>query len=555
MSKLPSYVIVLVFILSCAGFPTAASSQTKTQKKVPTSTVSGRVTIHGKGAAGIVIGIRSSDFSQPPAPGFRGTTDPDGNYQVTDIPAGSYQVSPLTPVYVAADTLVSRARAKMLLLAEGEEVQGIDFSLVRGGVIAGKVTDADGRPVVEERLTIVPAEQNNQPQQISASGAQTDDRGIYRIYGLAAGRYKISVGVGENGPTGFVTFGRSTYRQTFYPDATDADDAKVVEVSEGTEATNIDITVGRSLPAFSASGKIVDGDSDLPVSGLRVGLRRVVKENNTPMMMGPFSASNALGEFRLENLTSGKYSIFVLPQPGGEQRADAVTFDVIDQDVTGLLVKTVKGLSITGNVVLDGVYDKGTMEKLAQLRLAAFVRSESESSMFSQESPISLDGSFRIAGLAPGIASFSLRNPSRPSVNFAIVRTERDGIVQPRGVEIKAGEQVTGVRVIVSYGTGSIRGEVKLENGELPQGGRVVVWIKKPGETVSTFRPYNTDSRGRFLIEGVAAGTYELNVNVYIPGRRGPIPAKQNVIVSDDAVSNVTVSVDLKASPGPIPSP
>src|SRR5882672_3799653 len=103
MSRLSRYAIVLGLALTCAGFPAAASSQTKTQKKTATSSVSGRITIHGKGASGIVVGIRSSDFSQRPLPALKATTDQDGNYQITNIPPGNYQVWPMAPSYVVAD--------------------------------------------------------------------------------------------------------------------------------------------------------------------------------------------------------------------------------------------------------------------------------------------------------------------------------------------------------------------------------------------------------------------------------------------------------------------
>jgi hypothetical protein len=122
-------------------------------------------------------------------------------------------------------------------------------------------------------------------------------------------------------------------------------------------------------------------------------------------------------------------------------------------------------------------------------------------------------------------------------------------------VELKAGEETTGLKIIVSYGTGSIRGEVKVENGPLPQGGRVVVWIKRLGDTGSNFRPYNLDARGHFLIEGVAAGSYELNVNANIPGRRTPPSAKQPIEVSDGTVNDVVVTLDLKSNPEQLPNP
>jgi len=559
MSTFPRYAIILAFVLSCAGFQTKASSQAKTQKKTPTSSVSGRITIHGKGAPGIVVGIRSSDFSQQPPAALKATTDQEGNYQITNIPSGNYQVSPMAPTYVVADLVWSTARGKTLLLAAGEDVQGIDFSIVRGGVIAGRVTDADGGPVIEERLTIVPEDQGNPRGQTSppvvAGAFQTDDRGMYRIYGIPAGRYKISVGVAEQDVSANIRFGRVVYKRTFYPDATDPDAAKVVEVHEGTEATNIDITVGRNLPSFAASGKVVDGESGQPVINVTLGLRRVVNGREAGVM-GLFTASNSQGEFRLENVTPGKYVVFISPQAGSEVRADVVPFEVIDQDVTGLLLKTLKALTITGNVTLDGAYDKSVFAKLAELRLQAYVRIETAYAGSSQESHISADGSFRFGGLAPGTVNFLLTTQDgRTPVSFTILRVEREGVVQPRGVELKAGEETTGLKIIVSYGTGSIRGEVKVENGPLPQGGRIVVWIKKLGDTESNFRPYNLDARGHFLIEGVAAGSYELNVNANIPGRRTPPSAKQPIEVSDGTVNDVVVTLDLKSNPEQLPNP
>jgi len=535
----------------------AANSQSKTQKKTPTSGVSGRITIHGKGAAGIVVSIRNSNFSRQLAPAPKATTDQDGNYRITDIPAGNYQVSPLAPAYVAPDLFSPPAGGKTLLLGEGEDVQGIDFSLVRGGVITGKVTDADGQPVIEELLTIVPQEQANPRGQMSplsmAGGFQTDDRGIYRIYGIPAGRYKVSVGVADDGRAENVR--PVMYKRTFYPDASDPVDAGVIEVTEGTETKNVDITVGRSLPSFAASGKVVDGETGQPVMGLRFGLRRIVNEREAEFT-NLFTASNSQGEFRLENVPPGKYMVFIYPQPGSEGRADAVPFEVIDQDVTGLLVKTLKGLTITGTVVLEGTYDKSVLAKLAQLRLQAYVRDETAYSGSWQDSPINADGSFRIGGVGPGTANFSLRSQDRsPLMAFAILRVERDGVVQPRGVEIKVGEQNNGVKIFVSYGTGSIRGEVKLENGPLPPGGHIVVLIKKVGDTESNTRPYNLDMRGHFLIEGVAAGSYELNVNANIPGRRAPPTAKQLIDVSDGTSTEVVVSLDLKSNPGQMPNP
>lgn len=92
---------------------------------------------------------------------------------------------------------------------------------------------------------------------------------------------------------------------------------------------------------------------------------------------------------------------------------------------------------------------------------------------------------------------------------------------------------------------------MKLENGVLPAGGRIAVWLKKVGETEPTLRPNNVDVRGHFLIEGISGGTYELSVSVNMNnGRRAP-NVKQIVNVADGAATEVEVSVDLQPTPNP----
>jgi hypothetical protein len=135
------------------------------------------------------------------------------------------------------------------------------------------------------------------------------------------------------------------------------------------------------------------------------------------------------------------------------------------------------------------------------------------------------------------------------------VRVERDGVVQRNGVELKPGERSGEIKIFVSYGTGSIRGEVKLENGPLPEGGRITIWIRKSDAREPPTRPYSVDSRGHFLIEGLAAGSYEVTVNAIIPGRRVSPSTKQVVAVSEGILSDILMTLDLKSNAVEFPNP
>jgi hypothetical protein len=258
-------------------------------------------------------------------------------------------------------------------------------------------------------------------------------------------------------------------------------------------------------------------------------------------------------------VTPGKYLVVQVTQPGSEVRAEGAPFEVTDQDVTGLVVKTFKGSSITGTIVVEGITDKQILRNALDLRLQAYTHTETSNFGGGRDAVINSDGSFRIGGLSPGRLDFYLTAKNfRPPKNFSILRIERAGIVQPPNLVIKASESLTDITVILGYGTGVIRGSVKVENGPLPPGAPFGLRIKKVGETGEPSpysRPYNIDVRGHFLIEGVAAGTYELTVHVNIPGRGHIPPVKRLVTVSDAATAEVEVTLDLKSNPEELQKP
>ena len=541
------------------ALPVISLGQTQESSKIqkPTGSVSGKVTLKGKGMAGIAVVLRRPQIFNPLEASQRAVTDQDGNYKITNVVAGSCQISASAPGYVTTD---STGRARSIIVGEGEDVERVNFSLIRGGVITGRVKDAEGRPVIQQQVQLTRVDQSNpgtaatMPVSYPGGASMTDDRGIYRIYGLMAGRYKVSVGRGEES-SGFSPSSRATYKQVFYPDGTDSSKASIVEVGEGTEATNIDITLGPTVETFSAHGRVIDGEKGQPVPYLRMGMQRLVGQNNERSeFVDAYASTNARGEFSVDGLTPGKYSLFLMNDGSSEMRADGTTFDVIDSDVSGITIQLVKGAAISGVVMLESD-DKQALAKLQKLKVQAYVQNQGRgfNNGNASQSPFGPDLSFRVIGLPAGMAFLSL-GPFQDMTalkGFSVSRIERDGVVQLKGIEVKEGEQVSGIRLVVEYGTAVLRGRVNIENGSLPSGARIFVRLSKAGELQSTLGSPPVDERFRFVAEGIPAGTYELTVTAVASTSRLGRPVRQQVVLQNNVVTEVTINLDLSEAAKP----
>ena len=445
-------------ILLIAGITVCGYAQTTPAKEI-TSTISGKVTVQGNAVQGVIITLRSNESRK--LLNQRGVTNANGEYRMTNVPAGSYTVLPAAASFVAAS---GSNGERTVIISQAETIEDFDFSLLPGGVITGKVVDPDGVPVVEEEIHLFPARDYRILSPYPT--AVTDDRGVYRIFGLKPGVYKVAAGRDDD--TGSSRQQAAIHSRTFYPSSRDFAEATVLDVREGTEATNIDITVGRMLTTYSASGRIVDGATGQPLPNVRYGFIHY-SPTSTRHMRGR-AVTNERGEFKLEDLAPGQYKFNVSLEPGSYVHVEEVRFEIVDQDITGLVIKSIAGASLSGVLVLDGTYDKEIRDKFRKTELNAFVRTEaSPNSAIGVPAAVDQNGIFKIGGLPGGNATFGFGGPN----NFRIIRVERDGIVlPPRNFELKSGEDLRGFRIVAGYSDASLSGAVQIRTApSLPTAG------------------------------------------------------------------------------------
>ncbi len=570
-TRLRLFAIALLLCAACPALARAQATTPPTQEASANGVITGHITGEdGKGVANVAVVLLPADFDPRRGARVRTTSDAEGYYRLARVPAGHFRVRAIAPLYYVPEPGGNNRfnGGQTVNLTAGEMVERIDLTLARGGVITGRITDADGKPVVAQRIHVVAAVQ---PPQLRAgdmnsltnqSVFETDDRGVYRVYGLVPGHYLVSVGEGADG--GFRYGAGAPYPRTFHPGATDEARAQAVEVTADGEATGVDITLAGTVKTYTATGRVVDADTGQPLANVSV-VHNVLVGSYT--RNGGYNAlTDAKGEFRIKRLTPGSYSASALSENfynGGDAPmpdntySDAAPFEIADADVTGLEIKMRHGASVSGVIVLDNTKARAALTKLIQLSLYArqFINGSNESSRGFGVSRINADGTFRLTALRPGKAQLEIGGLTS-SQSFTLARIERNGVETGNQFDLTAGEHLTGVRVHLLYGTGTLRGQVEPRDGAtvatLPPNTRLSVRVYHAGEANPNERPVafaEVDARGRFIVEGLLGGGYDVVLFGYLvtpPARRLP-DVRQSVNVADGGETNVTISYDLSA--------
>ncbi|HKG14388.1 MAG TPA: carboxypeptidase-like regulatory domain-containing protein [Pyrinomonadaceae bacterium] len=533
---------------------TLCAAQALAQREAPAS-VAGRVREGERGVAGVNVVVMSADPSQRFKPAGRARTDAEGRYRITGVPPGKYVVTPMAPAYVLLD-VTNFPPGKPLTLSAGDSVEDTDFRVIRGGVITGRVLDEDGNPVVMEPVSVTPEDPKSEQQRsrffaVDQRDLATDDRGVYRVYGIQPGRYRVSVGGG--GRT-LRAPGAKYYRRTFYPSATDESQAKVVEVTPGAEVADVDITLGSPEKTFRASGRFVFADTNQPAQVSSFGYGMLDPATGRPLGEYTGGSANARGEFQAAGLAPGRYKLFAYPGPleSVEWYSDSTPFEITDSDVSGLVVKLHRGSTVSGVVVVEGLRDRAAAARmLTGVRVygAATRRGEDDDGAGGFARPVAVgpDGSFQVTGVRPGRLRLDVSTAEVKGLAFS--RVEVNGAEQRDGINIAEGAQVTGVRVVLVYGTATLRGQVSVAaGGALPQGARTLVVARRVGGPESRFtKGAEADTRGLFQMEGLPAGEYEVQARSF--GPNGPPLVGEPVRVSVNEGGDVTVNVTLAQSP------
>ena len=345
----------------------ATPQQTTTQQPAPPpGAVSGVVVdaVTQKPLAGAVVSMSGTPVNPPaPQPGappvppgsvvrqFRQMTDERGRFIFADAPGG-YRYTVSATKFGYFDGAYGRrgpagvggtTAARAIALADGQWFKDAKIELLPPSSITGRVFDEAGQPIVGAIVRAhVEVYVSGTRQVASSVSATTDDRGMYRLAGLNAGSYVISVPSAQHSvpaasfqidpgftpelppaiavdaanrlvilpmapPSAPSAGGRpQIYPTTFYPNSRTLAEAANVAIKPAEDRTGVDMQLNPVL-VVRVSGRL-DGPADV-IGGLSLRLMSAGTEGFGRGGESATALTTGDGAFTFLNVPSGSYTI------------------------------------------------------------------------------------------------------------------------------------------------------------------------------------------------------------------------------------------------------
>ena len=183
-------------------------------------------------------------------------TDEGGAFSL-DVPSGRYLVIVDQPGFVRSD----RNSPTLNRSISGRSVNIGDIRIRRGGAIEGRVFDANGTPMPDLSISVVPPGLNirrrNEVGSPVGTSAQTNDLGAFRVSGVPDGKYYVVARPASRSRFNQQPVVERIFVNTYYPGSASPSGARIVGVAAGQTTTGIDFRLSETS-TVTASGIVVD---------------------------------------------------------------------------------------------------------------------------------------------------------------------------------------------------------------------------------------------------------------------------------------------------------
>lgn len=447
-------------------------------------------------------------------------TEEDGSFLVKDLSANPYQITCKAAGYVEEEN--DDASAYHLI---GDSVS---LRLRKGGVITGMVTDAKGAPIENAKVNIMRLRDGDEPVIGIAEtydAEVTDDRGIYRLYGLQAGAYAVFVN-----RVGIFEDEESREEVPIYFPSASREGAQIVKVNLGEEVGGINI-IYRSERGHSISGQL-SGALKKGETSSEAFVKLIHAQSGTVEASG-WKGYRTDRAFVFQGVPDGEYYLLAQDNYYGEVKAASAPRQVVVKggNVSGIELVLVPFASLEGRVSIEALPETrrpADCQKLTPSFLEeVIVKVSGNAGQASKQLPAWLveesvsnapdeKGNFVLRSIVPGQYHFAVGLIGHDlyirTVALRPATAKNSSTGARNALQLKPGERLTGVAVTLAQGAAQLRGRIAPANPAAKLPARLRVYLV-PAEAEYAdeewrFAQTEAQSDGTFAFTNLAPGQY-----------------------------------------------
>ena len=422
-------------------------------------------------------------------------TGDDGRYEFAQLQPGRYGLSASKGGYVKIAHGQRRPfeQGRPIDLTAGQVMDRVELTLPQGAVVTGRVTDETGEPVAHAYVQLSRYRFTNGKRRLQQLfGDSTDDRGEFRIFGVAPADYFLTASYSD-------ASNRSAdpvrYVRTFFPGTASVTDAQRVRVKLGEELSGVTLALIRQR-AVSIAG-VVRSSTATPAALTMVLARRA--DGNEELSDG---VSGTDGAFWITGVLPGSYTVEARSFFGGGRASAQVT--VGDADIGGVVLTMSSGAAARGRIRFEGGSPPRDLPP-SQVFLFAVPATGGEG-IDSPQPAVRSDWTFELTGLhgqlmlaGGALGDWAIKTISVGGTDF----TEST-------IDFGKGD-VEGIEVLLSNRHSEVAGRVTDSRGAVAGDASVVIFAADPDKwtgLTSKIASSRLDQQGRFSLKGLRAGRY-----------------------------------------------
>jgi Carboxypeptidase regulatory-like domain len=488
---------------------------------VGTAVIPGTVVIAGSGQP--ARKARVSLSGQELRGGRTVTTDDHGRFSFSAIPAGRFTLSASKPGHISVTYGQRRPGSGRpgtpIQIADGQKM-AVTLQMPRGGVISGTVLDESGEPTPGTQVRVLRYTMQSGQRTLQQGGSgSTDDRGVYRIYGLQPGDYLVCAtprnnnpqmqelermqaeiaalrqNAGAAGPQAAMVMERlaalqgqmpsgdepvAGYAPVYYPGTATASGAASLTLGIGEEKLGVDFQL--QVVAVARIEGTVISPSGVEPQNVQVML---INTGDDVAGIGNNSARPGRdGRFTLSNVPPGQYTLTAranvgrpmveapqgAPQAGAPRGQEqtrlwaAQDLAVDGRAVTNVVLTLQNGLSISGRIEFQGTTQQPADLSRTRVNLTPVVSTPAVREL-AMPAPGRVDasGRFTINSVSPGRYRLSASVPGGWFVDSAVVGGQ-DTLDFP--LDIKGTQNITGATITFTDQQSELSGTVANDRGQ-----------------------------------------------------------------------------------------